>query len=168
MGPRGGFCQFVFKQLYEKGQFSELLRLGEEFQEELSIFLKQHRNLSWLHEVFLHQFTSASETLHELALSVNDDSISAVEDKEEYHVNPAPTLADRKRLLYLAKISAMAGMVAFSLLLCLLALLTLLILFSLPYFFLVTLQGGKEVDSEANVKRIEADTKILKLQVCVF
>ncbi|KAG6787199.1 hypothetical protein POTOM_008834 [Populus tomentosa] len=45
MGPKGGFSYFVFKQLYEKRQISKLLRLGEEFQEELSIFLKHHRNL---------------------------------------------------------------------------------------------------------------------------
>ncbi|KAH7576632.1 hypothetical protein JRO89_XS01G0121100 [Xanthoceras sorbifolium] len=133
MGPKGGFCQFVFKQLYEKRQFSELLRLGEEFQEELSIFLKHHQDLLWLHEVFLHQFTSASETLHMLALSGEEDSISAVEDGEDtYNVNPEPTLADRKRLLNLAKIAAMAG---------------------------------RDADSETKVKRIEADTKILKLQV---
>ncbi|TXG55512.1 hypothetical protein EZV62_020768 [Acer yangbiense] len=130
MGPRGGFCQFVFKQLYENRQFSKLLRLGEEFPEELSIFLKYHRDLLWLHDAFLHQFTSASETLHVLALS-GDDSISAAEDGEDTHVNPEPTLADRKRLLNLAKIAAMAG---------------------------------KDADSETKVKRIEADTKILKLQ----
>ncbi|KAK0588550.1 hypothetical protein LWI29_002498 [Acer saccharum] len=131
MGPRGGFCQFVFKQLYENRQFSKLLRLGEEFPEELSIFLKYHRDLLWLHDAFLHQFTSASETLHVLALS-GDDSISAAEDGEYTHVNPEPTLADRKRLLNLAKIAAMAA--------------------------------GKDADSETKVKRIEADTKILKLQ----
>lgn len=109
MGPKGGFCQFVFKQLYEKRQFSKILRLGEEFQEELSVFLKYHRHLLWLHEAFLHQFSSASETLHVLALSENESSISSAEDGEAAdHVIHEPTLADRKRLLNLAKIAVIA------------------------------------------------------------
>uniref|UniRef100_A0A6N2NCA7 Nucleoporin Nup133/Nup155-like N-terminal domain-containing protein n=1 Tax=Salix viminalis TaxID=40686 RepID=A0A6N2NCA7_SALVM len=130
MGPKGGFSNFVFKQLYEKRQFSKLLRLGEEFQEELSIFLKHHRNLLWLHELFLHHFSSASETLHVLALSQDETVISEAEETTDHVQNRfITTLADRKRFLNLSKISIMAG---------------------------------KTTDSE--MKRIEADLKILKLQ----
>lgn len=111
MGPKGGFSYFVFKQLHEKRQFSKFLRLGEEFQEELSIFLKHHRDLLWLHELFLHQFSSASENLHLLALSQDDISISeAEEDADPVHTSLTTTLADRKRLLNLSKIAAVAGM----------------------------------------------------------
>lgn len=111
MGPKGGFCQFVFKQLYEKREYSKLLRLGEEFQEELSSFLKHHQDLQWLHEVFLHQFSSASETLHVLALSTDEGSTSVPEDAEATdHMHPELTLADRRRLLNLSKIAAMAGL----------------------------------------------------------
>lgn len=110
MGPTGGFSYFVFKQLYDTKQFSKLIRLGEEFQSELSIFLKQHENLLWLHQVFLHQFSSASETLHKLSLSQDDDSIVAtVEGTESHGAGMEPTLAERKRLLHLSKIAAVAG-----------------------------------------------------------
>lgn len=133
MGPTGGFCQFVFKQLYEKRQLSKLLRLGEEFPEELSVFVKYHRDLLWVHEVFLHQFSAASETLHVLALSDNEDSVSATEDDEDTDCFAfEPTLSDRRRFLNLSKIAAMAA--------------------------------GKDDDSVTKVKRIEADSKILKLQ----
>uniref|UniRef100_A0A2P2KB65 Uncharacterized protein MANES_12G061100 n=3 Tax=Rhizophora mucronata TaxID=61149 RepID=A0A2P2KB65_RHIMU len=110
MGPNGGFSYFVFKKLYEKRQFSKLLRLGEEFQEELSAFLKHHQDLLWLHEIFLHQFSLASGTLHALALSQDDCSIpEAGEGEYAEHSSLITTLADRKRLLNLAKISAITG-----------------------------------------------------------
>lgn len=109
VGPRGGFSYFVFKQLYEKREFSKLLRLGEEFQEELSLFLKDHKDLLWLHEVFLHNFSPTSDSLHALALSedrisepVDDELVTGLEDLEM-------TLADRKRFLNLSKIAAIAG-----------------------------------------------------------
>lgn len=101
MGPKGGFSYYVFNQLYEKKKFAELLRLGEEFQEELSIFLKDHHDLLWLHQLFLHQFVSASETLHSVAVSLDDNAVAATEQK--------PTLAERKRFLNLSKIASMAG-----------------------------------------------------------
>jgi nuclear pore complex protein Nup133 len=113
MGPNGGFSYFVFKELYEKRQFSKLLRLGEEFPEELSIFLRQHQELLWLHEVFLNQFSSASETLHVLALSRDESSISATEEQAEAErIKLEPKLADRKRLLNLSKIAARAGTIS--------------------------------------------------------
>ncbi|PON80716.1 Nucleoporin [Parasponia andersonii] len=130
MGPNGGFSYFVLKQLYVSRKFSELLRLGEEFPEELSIFLKHHQDLLWLHELFLHQFSSASETLHLLALSQPESSISEAEEgTDPSYANVVPKLQDRKHLLNLSKIAAIAG-----------------------------------EDAESNVKRIEADLKILKLQ----
>ncbi|KAK4492929.1 hypothetical protein RD792_000256 [Penstemon davidsonii] len=104
MGPKGGFCCFVFKQLSESKQFSKLLRLGEEFQEELTMFLKQHPDLLWLHEVFLHQFHLASEILHGLSIAKDGRPISAVESSKL-----KLTLADRKHYLNLAIISAKAG-----------------------------------------------------------
>ncbi|KAJ7960264.1 Nuclear pore complex protein [Quillaja saponaria] len=110
MGPDGGFSHFVFKIFYEKRQFSKLLRLGEEFPEELSIFLKQHPDLLWLHELFLRQFSSASETLHALALTQDKGSITAAEGEGDHeYVNLELKLADRKRLLHLSKIAALAA-----------------------------------------------------------
>ncbi|KAI3755660.1 hypothetical protein L1987_55465 [Smallanthus sonchifolius] len=109
MGPKGGFSNFVFKQMYNNKQFSKLMRLGEEFPEELAIFLKEHPDLLWLHEIFLHQSSSASETLHSLALSDGDSSISEVVDPTSYEAKTEPTLADRRRLLNLSKIAAVAG-----------------------------------------------------------
>ncbi|KAI3755663.1 hypothetical protein L1987_55468 [Smallanthus sonchifolius] len=109
MGPKGGFSNFVFKQMYNNKQFSKLMRLGEEFPEELAIFLKEHPDLLWLHEISLHQSSSASETLHSLALSDGDSSISEVVDPTSYEAKTEPTLADRRRLLNLSKIAAVAG-----------------------------------------------------------
>ncbi|KAH6785175.1 hypothetical protein C2S51_037630 [Perilla frutescens var. frutescens] len=109
MGPKGGFSCFVFKQLYERKQLSKLMRLGEEFQDELATFLKHHPNLRWLHEVFLHQFSSASETLHALSLCKDDRSISSMEETEPSGSRCQLNLASRKHFLNLAKISAMAG-----------------------------------------------------------
>lgn len=107
-GPKGGFSYYVFEQFYARQQFSKLLRLGEEFPEELAIFLKQHHDLLWLHEVFLHQFSVASETLHELAVS--QDESSALEAEEEADSDYRNlSLTDRKRFLNLAKIAALAG-----------------------------------------------------------
>lgn len=110
MGPRGGFSYFVFEQLYENGQFPKLLRLGEEFPQELLTFLKEHPELLWLHEVFLHQYSGASKTLHGLALSGEERLFSAVEEETELNSKRTElTLPERKRLLHLSKIAAMAG-----------------------------------------------------------
>lgn len=107
-GPKGGFSYYVFEQFYARQQFSKLLRLGEEFPEELAIFLKQHRDLLWLHEVFLHQFSLASEALHELAVSQDESSaLEAEEEAESDYKNIS--LTDRKRFLNLAKMAALAG-----------------------------------------------------------
>lgn len=117
VGPTGGFSYFVFKQFYQQKQFSKLFRLGEQFQEELSSYLKQHKDLQWLHDVFLNKFASVSNTLHDLALLFDDiggdGSISLVEDDNIVPTLPKnrTTLEERKRLLNLAKISAMAGIV---------------------------------------------------------
>lgn len=109
MGPRGGFSYFVFEQLNENGQFPKLLRLGEEFPQELVIFLKDHSDLMWLHEVFLHQYSGASKTLHGLALS-GDEMFSAAEKETELDLRKTVyTLPQRKRLLHLSKIAAIAG-----------------------------------------------------------
>ncbi|XP_071736708.1 nuclear pore complex protein NUP133 [Rutidosis leptorrhynchoides] len=110
MGPKGGFSNFVFKQMYNNKQLSKLMRLGEEFPEELAIFLKEHPDLLWLHEIFLHQFSSSSETLHLLALSDDADTNSVAETEEpRSYPKVQPTLADRRRLLNLSKIAAVAG-----------------------------------------------------------
>ncbi|KAI3915465.1 hypothetical protein MKW92_023547 [Papaver armeniacum] len=110
LGPRGGFSYYIFEQLYQSRQFGKLLRLGEEFHEELAIFLKQHKDLLWLHEMFLNQFSSASVTLHSLALFQEDDSASASENGLDVDiVRSEQSLTDRKRLLHLSKISALAG-----------------------------------------------------------
>lgn len=110
LGPNGGFSNYVFKKLHESRQFSELLRLGEEFPEELSIFLREHPDLLWLHDLFLHQFSSASETLHALALTQNLQSTSVAEEEgEEEYMKLKLNLVDRNKLLYLSKIAAFAG-----------------------------------------------------------
>lgn len=110
VGPKAGFSYFVFQQLYERKQFSKMLRLGEEFQEDLSIFLQEHQDLRWLHELFLHDFSSASETLQLLALSPDGSSISL--DEKGIDPNSATSgksLTQRRYLLNLSKIAAMAG-----------------------------------------------------------
>lgn len=110
IGPKGGFSYFVFRQLIKSRQHSELLRLGEEFQEELASFLKEHKDLLWLHELFLHRFCSASETLHALSLTQDDASALMIEEEpESAHIKRPLSLADRRRLLNLSKIAATAG-----------------------------------------------------------
>ena len=110
VGPKGGFSSFVFKQLIKSCQYAKLLRLGEEFQDELAIFLKEHKDLLWLHEIFLNQFSSASETLHALALSISDGSSLLIDEELELaQLKRVPSLADRRRILNLSKIAAMAG-----------------------------------------------------------
>ncbi|XP_074570671.1 nuclear pore complex protein NUP133 [Curcuma longa] len=108
VGPKGGFSYFVFKQLMTSQQFSKLLRLGEEFQDELAIFLKEHKDLLWLHEIFLNQFSAASETLHAIALSP-DDSLHPTSEESPTETKRFLSLADRRRLLNLSKIAAAAG-----------------------------------------------------------
>ncbi|XP_020102961.1 nuclear pore complex protein NUP133 [Ananas comosus] len=110
VGPHGGFSYYVFQQLIKNQQYAKLLRLGEEFLDELANFLKDHKDLRWLHEIFLSQFSSASETLHALSLFGGDDS--ALVSKENFdltEVKRLPSLAERRRLLNVSKISAMAG-----------------------------------------------------------
>lgn len=110
VGPKGGFSNFVFKQLVKRQQYAKLLRLGEEFQEELASFLKDHKDLLCLHQIFLHQFSSASETFHAVALSQDDGSGLVIEEeREQSRITVPPSLADRRRLLNLSKIAAAAG-----------------------------------------------------------
>ncbi|KAL9243982.1 hypothetical protein vseg_017807 [Gypsophila vaccaria] len=110
LGPRGGFSNYVFEQLHKKNQFSKLLRLGEEFPQGLLSFLKDHQDLMWLHEIYLHQHSSASRTLHGLAFSVDRQYISVSDEETETACGKLElTLSDRKRLLYLSKIAAAAG-----------------------------------------------------------
>ncbi|KAG5053502.1 hypothetical protein JHK87_005700 [Glycine soja] len=110
LGPNGGFSYYVFKKLHESRQFSQLLRLGEEFPDELSIFLREHPDLLWLHDLFLHQFSSASETLHALALLQNMQSTSVAEEEgEQEYMKMKLKLTDRKNLLFLSKVAAFAA-----------------------------------------------------------
>lgn len=112
MGPKGGFCNFVFKQMYDNKHYSKLIRLGEEFQEELANFLKQHPHLCWLHELFLNQFHFASESLHTLAFS-EEEGLALATGKLDSCCT-VKSLADRKRFLNLSKIAAFAGIYAFA------------------------------------------------------
>ncbi|KAF9589977.1 hypothetical protein IFM89_029714 [Coptis chinensis] len=105
VGPKGGFSYFVFTKLHERRQFAKLLRLGEEFPEELTIFLRQHKDILWLHDMFLNHFSSASETLHALALS----EAASEEGSDPGLLRLGSSLGDRKRLLNVSKIAAMAG-----------------------------------------------------------
>lgn len=156
VGPQGGFSYFVFQELYDMKQFSKLLRLGEEFQDELLIFLKRHSDLLWLHQVFLHQFSSASDTLHTLALAQDEESTTTNEERTMPDPEDAqPTFADRKRFLNLSKIAYVAGIIV-----------------DFPWFFVILSEihdnyriADKDADSESKVKRIEADLNLLKLQV---
>lgn len=104
VGPHGGFSFYVFKQLINNGQHAKLLRLGEEFQEELASFLKDRKDLLWLHEIFLNQFSTASETLHTCALR-----LSSGEDADLTSNRKSMSFVERRRLLYLSKIAATAG-----------------------------------------------------------
>lgn len=106
----GRFSNFVFEQCYKKRQYAKLLRLGEEFQEELASFLQKHKDILWLHEIYLNQFTSASNTLHRLAFSQKDGLTSSGEDHAEIGGHQVNLLLDeRRRLLNLAKIAVLAG-----------------------------------------------------------
>uniref|UniRef100_A0A0D9VRF8 Nucleoporin Nup133/Nup155-like N-terminal domain-containing protein n=1 Tax=Leersia perrieri TaxID=77586 RepID=A0A0D9VRF8_9ORYZ len=104
VGPHGGFSFFVFKQLLNRRQYAKLSRLGEEFQEELATFLKGRDDLLWLHEIYLNQFSSASETLHNCALLVSPE-----EDANLTSNRKQLSFVERKRFLYLSKIAAAAG-----------------------------------------------------------
>ncbi|CAM0872089.1 unnamed protein product [Alopecurus aequalis] len=104
VGPHGGFSFYVFKQLINSRQFAKLLRLGEEFQEELASFLKDQNDLLWLHEICLNQFSVASETLHKCALR-----LSPGEDANLTSNRKSMSFVERRRLLYLSKIAATAG-----------------------------------------------------------
>lgn len=108
-GPKGGFSKFVFNQLIKKRQYANLLRLGEEFRDELASFLKDNNHLLWLHEIYLSQFSSASKTLYALALS-QDDSSACIEEEQEFeHIKMPSSISDRRRLLNLSKIAVAAG-----------------------------------------------------------
>jgi len=103
VGPHGGFSFFVFKELVNRRHYSKLLRLGEEFQEELASFLKERSDLLWLHEICLNQFSSASETLHTYALHGSPDEDASVTTSRK-----PLSFGERRRLLYLSKIAATA------------------------------------------------------------
>eukprot|EP00252_Welwitschia_mirabilis_P012499 TRINITY_DN2758_c0_g2_i1.p1 TRINITY_DN2758_c0_g2~~TRINITY_DN2758_c0_g2_i1.p1 ORF type:complete len:319 (+),score=67.62 TRINITY_DN2758_c0_g2_i1:25-957(+) len=106
----GRFSNFVFEQCYKNHDFSTLLRLGEEFPEELRLFLQNHKNLLWLHEIFLGNFTCASETLHMLSLSQKDSQDALEEEEGEEDASTTEfSLVERKHFLHLSKISALAG-----------------------------------------------------------
>ncbi|XP_062216331.1 nuclear pore complex protein NUP133-like [Phragmites australis] len=104
VGPHGGFSFFIFKELVNNRHYAKLLRLGEEFQEELGSFLKERSDLLWLHEIFLNQFSSASETLHMYALRGSPE-----EDANLTTSRKPLSFVERRRLLYLSKIAATAG-----------------------------------------------------------
>ncbi|WOL15473.1 nuclear pore complex protein [Canna indica] len=109
IGPKGGFSNFVFRQLIKNRQYSKLLRLGEEFQDELALVLKEHKDLLWLHEIYLNQCSSASEILRSIALSLDDRLHCINEEDSETMLTKRLSLADRRRLLNLSKIAAVAG-----------------------------------------------------------
>ena len=90
----GRFSRFVFDQCYQQGQYARLLRFGEEFGEEVAAYLEQHPLLLWLHQLFLRRFTRAADTLHTLAFSPKSAHLK---------------ISHRRRLLHLAKLSALAG-----------------------------------------------------------
>jgi nuclear pore complex protein Nup133 len=94
----GRFSRFVFDQCYQQGQYARLLRFGEEFGEEVAAYLEQHPLLLWLHQLYLRRFTKAADTLHTLAFSQK---------------SAPPNISHRRRLLHLAKLSALAGTVWF-------------------------------------------------------
>ncbi|KAI5071016.1 hypothetical protein GOP47_0013267 [Adiantum capillus-veneris] len=114
MGLREGrFSNFVFEQCYKSKQFSKLLRLGEEFKDDLALFLQNHKDLLWLHELYMQHFTLTSSTLHWLAFS-KEPAVSAMVESIQGELRPSCKvgklkIADRKRLLNLAKLSALAG-----------------------------------------------------------
>ncbi|KAJ1701556.1 hypothetical protein LUZ63_001335 [Rhynchospora breviuscula] len=98
-----GLSRFAFEQLIKRGEYGKLLRLGEEFPEDLAHFLKEteRNDLSWLHHIYLKDFPSACKTLHALALS---STLPQTKRKSSLQ-----SLSQRKRFLYLSKIAALAG-----------------------------------------------------------
>ncbi|KAL3700888.1 hypothetical protein R1sor_018910 [Riccia sorocarpa] len=110
MGFREGrFSHYVFNQLYETKKYSTLLQFGQEFQEELEAFLQDHVHLRWLHEIFMQQYSSACSTLNSLALTPSmpegERSIKTLVKRPRVRNE----IRERRRLLYLAKLSALAG-----------------------------------------------------------
>lgn len=110
----GRFSNFVFEQCHKNRHYAKLLRLGEEFRDELSLFLQNHKDLLWLHELYMQQFTLASSTLRWLALSKEPGARVTVDSIQErlkpYCKVGKLNLSYRKRLLNLAKLSALAGL----------------------------------------------------------
>jgi nuclear pore complex protein Nup133 len=99
-----GLSRFAFEQLIMMGEYGKLLRLGEEFPEDLAHFLKEtgRIDLSWLHHIYLKDYFSASDTLHALALSPSTPP-------QPKRKNLPSSLSQRKHFLYLSKIAALAG-----------------------------------------------------------
>lgn len=91
----GRFSRFVFDRHYQEGQFACLLRFGEDFGEEVASYLEQHPPLLWLHQLHLRRFTRAASTLHALAFSQKSSA--------------SLDIRHRRRMLHLAKLSALAG-----------------------------------------------------------
>lgn len=90
----GRFSRFVFDHCYQQGHYARLLRYGEEFGEEVAAYLEQHPPLLWLHQLFLRRFSKAADTMHTMAFSQKSSP---------------PNITHRRRLLHLAKLSALAG-----------------------------------------------------------
>ncbi|XP_033628946.1 nuclear pore complex protein Nup133-like [Asterias rubens] len=86
-----GFSDFVFKYYMDEGKRSKLLSQPFSQHAELSEFLQAHDHLSWLHHLQVNDYSKAQETLKRLAA------------KETLSV------AKKKTLLSLSKLSALAG-----------------------------------------------------------
>uniref|UniRef100_T1J954 Nucleoporin Nup133/Nup155-like C-terminal domain-containing protein n=1 Tax=Strigamia maritima TaxID=126957 RepID=T1J954_STRMM len=85
------FSEYVFKWYLKEGKRGKLLTQPVTQHVELENFLKQHRNLSWLHNIKIRKYTDAQETLQELALNEKDN------------------LAKKKTLLSLSKLTTLVS-----------------------------------------------------------
>ncbi|XP_062404993.1 nuclear pore complex protein Nup133 [Sardina pilchardus] len=88
------FADFLFRWYMEKGKRGKLLSQPIAQHQQLASFLQAHEHLSWLHDVHVHDYQSAHDTLH-----------SQAHMETRYFVK-------KKTLLALSKLTALASNMA--------------------------------------------------------
>uniref|UniRef100_A0A061SF20 Nuclear pore complex protein Nup133 n=1 Tax=Tetraselmis sp. GSL018 TaxID=582737 RepID=A0A061SF20_9CHLO len=89
-GPPGEFCSYVMQRLVGEGREAELLQLPRHFDDVMLEFLGELPALRWKHEIRMRLYEGAASTLGQLA------------------AEPAPSLAEKRRLLSLEHLCHLA------------------------------------------------------------